>query len=357
MKVLILGGTGTMGTHLVKKLVLNYDDDISVYVTSRKEHESTKNVNYLLGNAHDAQFLKKITVNNWDVIVDFMAYSTGEFNNIMPILLNRTSQYIFISSARIYAESNNKLITESTDRLLDVSLDKQFLDSNEYSLEKAKQEDMLKYSGKRNWTIVRPYITYGENKFQLGPFEKDFWLYRALHNKKIIFSADIANKITTLTDGADVAAAIAALIGNPKAMGEDYNITSDYSLSWNEILDIYLDILEKCIGKRPEVFMLDSVEYFKYGVQKYQIKYDRLYNRKFDNSKIKQIINTDSFKTPEVGLSEYLKKFCESSPKMNIIDAGTEAYYDRLAKDKTYLAEFKTIKHKIKYILYQYLKK
>ena len=64
-------------------------------------------------------------------------------------------------------------------------------------LAKARQEDLLFNSGNNNWTIVRPYITYSENRFQLGIYEKEGWLNRALSGNDIIFSRDIGDCITT----------------------------------------------------------------------------------------------------------------------------------------------------------------
>ena len=56
-------------------------------------------------------------------------------------------------------------------------------------------------------------------------------------------SKDIAQQYTTLTLAKDVAFAISKLIGNDKAFGEDFTITTNQSLKWNEILDIYKMVL------------------------------------------------------------------------------------------------------------------
>ena len=48
-------------------------------------------------------------------------------------------------------------------------------------------------------------LPYYNNRLQLGIFEKEIWLQRALDGKKIVFSRNIASKYTTLTYGYDVA--------------------------------------------------------------------------------------------------------------------------------------------------------
>lgn len=235
MNILILGGTGAMGKHLVEILK---DTDNQVTVTSRSVQPNSRNVSYVKGNAHDSDFLGRLLQKHYDVIVDFMIYSTEEFGRRCQLLLNSCGQYVYISSSRVYADSQNP-ITEDTPRLLDVSKDAEYLSTDEYALAKARQEDLLRESGKRNYTIVRPYITYSETRLQLGELEKERWLYRALHGRSIVFSRDIANKTTTLTYGHNVSEGIAALLGQPGALGNAYHITANGSITWNEVLNIY----------------------------------------------------------------------------------------------------------------------
>ena len=75
-KILMLGGTGAMGMYLAPEMIkLGYQ----IYITSRKEHESTEDMIYLTGNAKDMGFMKTLLQEKFDCIVDFMIYSTEEF--------------------------------------------------------------------------------------------------------------------------------------------------------------------------------------------------------------------------------------------------------------------------------------
>ncbi|MEO2263754.1 hypothetical protein [Dorea sp. YH-dor228] len=56
-------------------------------------------------------------------------------------------------------------MTEESPRLLDVCRDADYLKTEEYALKKAKEEDFLKQKGK-NWTIVRPSITYNSERLR-----------------------------------------------------------------------------------------------------------------------------------------------------------------------------------------------
>lgn len=344
-KILVLGGTGAMGQHLVQLLASRGDQ---VSVTTRESRPSTENINFLQGNAKDVGFLDKVLTREWDAIVDFMVYKTSEFEQYAPRLLAATEQYMFLSSARVYADSEQP-IQENSSRLLDCSNDTKFLDTDEYSLAKARQEDILTKSPFKNWTIIRPYITYSEQRLQLGVLEKEGWLYRALKGRTIVFSKDIADKLTTLTYGFDVARAMAALIGEPRAYVQTYHITQSQAVSWASALNIYLNVLEEHLGKRPRVLLLSMDKFSRCKRAEYQTKYDRLFDRRFDNTKISEFVDVNSFASVHQGLTHSIKEFF-NNPNFTAIDWRSEAIKDRFSKEFTSLAELPNWRQKLKYL-------
>src|SRR5690554_6931532 len=110
MKVLIFGGTGAMGTHLTSILSKRGD---KVTVTSRSHIESNELVEYRQGNAKDINFLHDVLQEHWDAIIDFMVYREDMFRERIDLLLNSTSQYVFLSSARVYNGSQEHITEES----------------------------------------------------------------------------------------------------------------------------------------------------------------------------------------------------------------------------------------------------
>lgn len=348
MRVLILGGTGAMGTHLVDKLIQN---GIDTFVTTRSYRTSGENLHYIQGNAKDLIFLERILDEHWDAVVDFMIYKTEDFRKRYNLLLDSTSQYLFLSSARVYANSHQP-INENSARLLDVSEDAEYLSTDEYALAKARQEDILINSGKSNWTIIRPYITYSEDRLQLGVLEKEEWLYRALHGRTIVFSKEIASKLATMTYGLDVSRAIMTLIGNQQTLRNIFHITSQECYTWEKIIDFYLDAIEEKLGFRPKVLLQNMDEFFELHPSKYQIKYDRLFNRQFDNSKIGDIIDINSFTTIKTGLRNCINDIINNT-KFKKINWKSEALKDKKTNEKTPLREIIGMKQKIIYLLYR----
>ena len=349
MEILILGGTGAMGVPLVKLLA----KDNKLFVTTRSQKENKGNITYIQGNAKDREFFSTLMERRYDSIIDFMVYSTAELKERLPLLLDHTKQYFFFSSSRCYADSSIP-ITEDSPRLVDVCTDSEYLSIDEYGMAKGREENLLKATGRTNWTIIRPYITYNSNRIQLGVYEKENWLRRALEGRTIVFPKDIAAKKTSLTYGPDVAGAIAELIGNEKAYGQAFHITTDESHTWGEILDFYCDKIEEITGERQKVKLVENSNALMTVWNKWQIKYDRLYDREFNNTKIETVRGKYNYKPTFEGLGECLEEFISNPIWLGMNDR-YEAWCDRQCGEWTPLWEILGKKAKLRYLKYRIL--
>ena len=159
-----------------------------------------------------------------------------------------------------------------------------------------------------------------------------------------------------MTYGYDVSRAISAVLGNPKAMGDTYNITCGKAFTWGEVLEVYLDVLEAHLGFRPEVSFLNHESFQAFSRSRYKLLYDRLYDRAFDNKKIDQYVSVDSFANVDDGLKVCMKAFLEN-PSFKRIDWKREALMDRVTEERTPLHEIPGLKQKWKYLRHRYLYK
>jgi nucleoside-diphosphate-sugar epimerase len=351
MKALVMGGTGAIGASLVRILL---ERGYEVDVTTRNERNTQeKNLRYIKGDAHDLIFLKTIFEKEYyDYIVDFMTYTADAFYNNVDILLSSTAQYIFLSSARVYADSKEPL-TENSVRLLDMGIDESLFVDEPYALNKAKEEDILKENERSNWTIVRPYLTYNNQRLQLGFYEKEYWLYRILNNRTLLFPADIALQKTTLTFGDDVAKSIADLLGKEKALGEIYGVCTDENLTWNEVLIIYVKAIKHITGKQVKISYTESYEPFLKFWSVPLIEYDRNYNRRFNNDKLINVIGKRSFVSVEEGLNACIEQFIKNPVWKGYYHA-YEAWSDAQIKESTFIWQVPEFLGKIKYLKDRY---
>lgn len=294
-RVLLLGGTGAMGSHLTRLLA---HDGWNVTVTSRSNRASNEaNVSFVRGNAHNRRFLSDVLDRGWDTVVDFMVWPTNAFLSVRDLLLNSCQQYVFLSSYRVFADS--PIITERSPRLLDVSGDAEYLATDEYALAKARQENLLEESGQVNWTIVRPAITYSVGRLQLCTLECGEWLNMALARHAVPLPEEMLAKKTTMTWGGDVALMISKLVGEEGTLGEDYNVCTSRHQSWAEVAQVYRSLLPF----KVQGVALDAFE--RACGNPWQCRYDRMYDRVMDNSKVLAItrLSETDFVDPTEGLS------------------------------------------------------
>lgn len=326
MKILILGGTGAIGTPLIA--ILRQNQDIQICVTSRSEHSSEENVQYLKADVLNQSELENILMrNHWDAVIDFMIYSESVFRQRIGLLLKSTDQYFFLSSATEYSDLD-EIITEKTPRLLDVTTDKELLAVKPYPINKALCENILRQTGLTNWTIVRPYITFNSNRLQLGCYEKELWLWRCLNGGEVLFSKDIAQQYTTLTFAKDV-------------------------LKWNEILDIYKMVLLRERNIKMRVKWTDESLNLRFRQGQWHAKYDRLYNRRFNNAKLMGILPDLKFTEVKKGLEHCLTEFLKTE-NFRSIPAPCHA---RLANSYVPLQNIRGIKNRVKQLLVRYMPK
>ncbi|MBQ6714019.1 MAG: NAD-dependent epimerase/dehydratase family protein, partial [Clostridia bacterium] len=291
-KALILGGTGVMGTYLTQYL---YEMGFKLDVLALDEKESKQNLTYIKANAKDKQVVGELLKNDYDAVIDFMMYNTKEFADTYKMFLDNTEQYVFLSSYRIYADDNP--IRETSPRLLDVSPDKHYLASDDYSLYKARSEDLLINSGKKNWTAVRPTITYSDQRLQLVTLEGNTVINRSRQGKPVVLPKEALKAQTTMSFAGDVSKMIARLVLNKDAYGEAYTTATAEHQSWETIADYYKEIIGlKYIPVDMDDFLsIRSDE--EYDPYRWKLIYDRVYDRVIDNTKI---LNATGMKQSEL---------------------------------------------------------
>lgn len=283
-KVLVLGGTGAMGVYLVPELlkkgylvdVISLDERISNHPCLR----------YFTGDATDKSYMETVLREGYDGIVDFMIYRRQRFLEWYELLLNHTSHYIYLSSYRVY-DNREHPIRETSPRLWDVSADRDLLASEDYSIYKAQGEDVLQSSRYRNWTIVRPAITYSQRRFQLVTLEMKDTVARAFQGKKVLLPKSAETVQATMTWAGDVAVMISALLFCERALKEVYTVSTAEHHTWGEIAGYYRELC----GMQVE--WVDEEDYIQIKGNtldtRRQLQYDRLFDRVIDNSKILEL--------------------------------------------------------------------
>jgi nucleoside-diphosphate-sugar epimerase len=182
----------------------------------------------------EADVSSKLRGLEFDAVCEFIGFLPSQVERDIRLFKGRTRQYVYISSASAYNKpAANHVITEGT------TLANPYW---EYSRNKiACEELLLKVYRKEGFpvTIVRPSHTYCERAVPVSVHGlKGSWqvLKRMLEGKPVIVHGD-GSSLWTLTWNEDFASGFIGLLGNPKAIGEAFQIMSDEQLTWNQIYE------------------------------------------------------------------------------------------------------------------------
>lgn len=285
-KILVPGGTGAMGVYLIPELLkMGYQVDVIALDVGETKSDALR---YIQADAKNYDFIAEQLKNGYDAVVDFMLYpKREEYERFLPLYLNNTQHYIYLSSYRVYANEEQP-VKETSPRLLDVSTDQVLLSSGDYCIYKAQGEDFLRSSEFDHFTIIRPAITYSKRRFQLITMEYPLVVRRMLEGKTLVLPEAAMNVQATMSWAGDVAKMIARLLLNPKAYRETYSVCTAEHHTWGEIAEMYARIggLKYCTTDTDTFLQIISPNNI-YARQ--QLVYDRYFERIMDNSKILEV--------------------------------------------------------------------
>ncbi len=234
MKILIIGGTGTISSAITRLLAASGHDLWLLNRGTRKDEVPTNVKQVIVDIDNEDEVLRQLGDEQFDSVCEFIGFVPEQVERDIRLFRGRTRQYVYISSASAYAKpARNHVITEGT------ALANPYW---QYSRNKITCEELLMREYREQGfpvTIVRPSHTYCERGVPLsvhGP--KGSWpvLKRMMEGKPVLVHGD-GSSLWTLTWNEDFARGFVGLLGNPKAIGEAFQIMSDEQLTWNQVYE------------------------------------------------------------------------------------------------------------------------
>jgi nucleoside-diphosphate-sugar epimerase len=326
MKILFIGGTGLISSACSELAVARGHELFILNRSVSTKYPIPKGATLLQGDIHaDASHLSKLLADHrFDAVVDFIAFTVEDVERDMNLFRGKTDQFVFISSASAYQKPpKNYLITEET------PLENPFW---QYSRDKiACEERLMKAYDAEDFPvmIIRPSLTYGVSQIPLCVNSWDYpWtvIDRIKRGQKLIIPGD-GSSLWVLTWNQDFAKGLIGLLGNKKAIGETFHITSDEVLSWNQI---YLEVYQ-ALSLEPNAIHISSDLIAAYWPQAVgSLIGDKANSVVFDNSKIKRFVPDYHC---EVKWAEGVRrsiKWYEDHPQFHTIDNEMNAVWDKI---------------------------
>lgn len=296
MNLLFIGGTGNISTECAELLRRRGHD---IFIIGRGRSAVPPAVHALQADRKDPAAMRAAIAGvKPDVVLNFLGYDLAEVQLDYALFKDSVRQYLFISSATVYAKPPARLPISETAPLGNIYWD--------YAQRKLACEQWLleRFAESRfPVTIVRPSHTYSR-RWVPNPVSSSSYTFAArLEQGRPVLVPDDGQNPWTLTAAADFAVGLAGLVGNPASVGEAFHITSDEVLTWNEICAEIADALGV---KSPEIVGIPT-EFLCRVIPRMRgtLQGDKAQPGIFDNAKIKRFVPDFQCRKPfRVGVRE-----------------------------------------------------
>ena len=279
MKLLFLGGTGNISTACVD-LALERGHDVTILNRGRTASRLGRPVRAVAGERDDGRLLRSLAeATRFDAIVDFLCYRSEQAETAIEAFAGRTSQYVFIGTAAAYEKPVvHYVVTETT------PLRNPFW---EYARLKIACEERLRRAGQESGfpvTVVRPSYTYGPTWIPSGFGGQDYTVVDRMRRGLSIVCHGDGTSLWVMTAASDFAV---GLLGNPRAVGEAFHITSDEVLTWEAIYGA----IAQAAGAEPKLVHVPSELIASlYPERGGSLLGDKAWSIVFDNAKIQRFV-------------------------------------------------------------------
>jgi nucleoside-diphosphate-sugar epimerase len=321
MKVLFIGGTGNISTSVSRLAV---EQGIDLWLLNRGQTRADiPGAQALIGDIHRPDEVRRaIAGMRFDAVVDWIAFKAEDIERDLELFRGRTGQYVFISSASAYQKPPaDYLITESTPLYNPYWAYSQHKIRCEERLQRVYQDEGFPM------TIVRPSLTYATHfPIAIGGWGCYTLADRLLRGAPIIVHGD-GTSLWVVTHAEDFARGFVGLLGNPRAIGHAFHITTDEVLTWDRIYRSIADAL----GVKAQIVHMptDFIAAKEPGIGAGLLG-DKAWSVVFDNTKVKRFVPGFQATIPfHVGIQKTVAWF-DADERRKRVDPAVNATMDGL---------------------------
>jgi nucleoside-diphosphate-sugar epimerase len=281
MKVLYIGGTGEVSPGCIEA-GLELGQEISVFNRGKSGIELPAGVTHIPGDVTDETIYQAVGKRKWDAVCQFRSFGMEQCERDIRAFASNVGQFVFISTAMVYHRPPAKQpVAETAPRGNPHSPD--------YAQKKIAIEDRLiglHHSGQMPVTVVRPSHTIRRGWPGTYMSELEF-AWRMLRGEPIVVHGD-GSSLWAVTRSEDFGRAFAGLLGNPKALGEAFHITTDNVYPWELIFREMAELLGAAPPKLVHVASETLVRYEPKWTG--SLLGDKSWSIIYDNSKVKSVV-------------------------------------------------------------------
>lgn len=323
MKVLYIGGTGEISYSCLQASA-KAGHQCTVFNRGHSEEPLPDLVRQIVGDLNDREAFAQLARENFDVVCQFLAYKMADIDRDVETFAGRVGQYVFISTASAYQKPPGKhIITEDT------PLENPYWP---YSRTKAEMEGrLMKFHAEKKIpvTIVRPSHTF-RRRFPGTMVSGDLNAARIEQGRPIIVPGD-GTALWTLTHSTDFAVPFVKLLGNEKAIGEAFHVTSDGVYTWDEIFRT----VGKALDAEAKIVHVPTDTLIRYRPEwTGPLLGDKAWSTMFDHTKLKGIVGPLPKPKPLADRFAKIVPYYRERTKTMAVDRETHDLLDRIIADQ-----------------------
>ena len=235
MRILVMGGTRFIGVYLTKLLV-GQGHEVVLFNRGKKP-SPVEGLTQIHGDRKDPAVLKEtLAKESFDAIFDNSGRELSDTQPLIEIFKGKIKHFVYVSSAGVYLKADQMPHIEGD-----------AVDPNSRHKGKFATEDYLVSEGVP-FTSVRPVYIYGPQNYN----DLEAWFFDRIVRDRPIPIPGNGMALTQLGHVADLASAMAAVLGNENAVGQIYNISGERAVTF----DALARACAVAAGKAPESFKL-----------------------------------------------------------------------------------------------------
>ncbi|NJR64952.1 MAG: NAD-dependent epimerase/dehydratase family protein [Leptolyngbyaceae cyanobacterium CRU_2_3] len=235
MRILIMGGTRFIGVHLTRMLTAQEHD---VVLFNRGNQPIPVGIaKQIEGDRTDPlQIQEKLAGEHFDAIFDNNGRELSDTQPLVEMFKGQVKHFVYVSSAGVYQKSEQMPHREGDP-----------VDPQSRHRGKFETESYLAAQG-IPFTAIRPVYIYGPQNYN----DLEAWFFDRIIRDRPIPIPGNGTHLTQWGHVQDLAAAMSAVLGNPRAIGQTYNVSGDRYVTFDGLARA----CALAVGKDPDALKL-----------------------------------------------------------------------------------------------------
>lgn len=274
-KILLIGGSYFVGRLFC--IFASRDGNFELTVVNRGNYAIRRErVTEYVCDRNDIDGIKQrllpcLSGQYFDAVIDLCAYTPGQIRSLLPLLKGQIGQYIFVSTASVYAPEDLTERHEGDRVMNEPSVHNSLTDYvyNKLLLER----ELVNVSAECGvpYTILRPTIIFGP--FNYSPRES-YYIQRMVQGQPIPELQNAPARFN-MVYGIDIANAMMQMSGDARSYNEIFNLSAPEVLTRRALLDALVRLHGQPVSRIP----ITEAEAENWGLQiSLPTVYDELYS-------------------------------------------------------------------------------